>query len=158
MPIQRLRHSAFAAFLLATSWLPLSAQGTTGSVRGRITDASSGRGLGDVQLLVADTRIGTLSAANGDFALAGVPTGTRAITVRRLGYQPVSRTVTVQSGATAALDVALSVSAMNLSEVVVTGSAAPTERRKLGAPQERDFSFLPTSVEAPKNELKQPRW
>ena len=99
MPLQRLRHSAFAAFLLATSWLPLSAQGTTGSVRGRITDASSGRGLGDVQLLVADTRIGTLSAANGDFALTGVPTGTRAIIVRRLGYQPVSRTVTVQSGA-----------------------------------------------------------
>ena len=132
MPLQRLRHSALAAFLLATSSLPLSAQATTGSVRGRITDASSGRGLGDAQVIVADTRIGTMSDATGNFALTGVPTGARAITVRRLGYQPVSRTVAVQSGTMVTLDVALSVSAMNLSEIVVTGSAAPTERRKLG--------------------------
>ncbi len=104
----------------------------TGTVRGRITDAASGRGLGDAQLLVADTRIGALSDANGDYALTGVPAGARAITVRRLGYQPVTRSVTVAAGATATVDVAMSVSAVNLSEVVVTGSAAPTERRKVG--------------------------
>lgn len=112
--------------------VPLVAQATTGSVRGRVTDAASGRGLGDVQVLVADTRIGAISGADGNFTVTGVPTGTRTMTVRRLGYQPVTRTVTVTAGAAATLDVALQVSAMNLSEVVVTGSAAPTERRKVG--------------------------
>ena len=132
MPLPGLRRGVIAALILATPWLAAGAQGNTGTVRGRITDAASGRGLGDAQILVADTRIGALSAIDGSFALVNVPVGTRAITVRRLGFQPVTRTITIAMGATATLDVALQVSAMNLSEIVVTGSAAPTERRKIG--------------------------
>ncbi|MEO6445482.1 MAG: carboxypeptidase regulatory-like domain-containing protein, partial [Gemmatimonadaceae bacterium] len=132
MSLTCLRRGVLAALLLCTPWLPGVAQGTTGSVRGRITDAASGRGLGDVQVIVTDTRIGVVTDANGDFALTAVPTGARSITVRRLGYQPATRAVTVQAGATVTLDVAMQVSAMNLSEVIVTGSAAPTERRKIG--------------------------
>jgi len=118
--------------LLSLLAIPLAAQAPSGSVRGRVTDAASGRGLGDAQVLVTDTRIGAMTDSNGDFALTGVPTGSRSVTVRRLGYQPVTRTVSIAAGGTATLDVALQVSAMNLSEVVVTGSAAPTERRKVG--------------------------
>ena len=44
----------------------------------------------------------------------------------------MSRTVQVVAGATATVDVALSVSAINLSEVVVTGTASPTEKRRVG--------------------------
>lgn len=127
-----------AALAFTVPLLPLTqpgalhAQETTGTVRGRVTDAASGRGLGDAQVLVADTRVGAATNANGDFTITGVPVGARSITVRRLGYQPVTRTVTITAGASATLDVAMQVSAMNLSEVVVTGSAAPTERRKLG--------------------------
>jgi TonB-dependent SusC/RagA subfamily outer membrane receptor len=40
--------------------------------------------------------------------------------------------VAVTAGAAAAVEFRLNVSALNLSEVVVTGSAAPTERRKVG--------------------------
>ncbi|MBK9978324.1 MAG: TonB-dependent receptor [Gemmatimonadetes bacterium] len=137
MPLPGIRRGLIAALVLATPWLATpwlaaGAQGNTGTIRGRITDAASGRGLGDAQVLVADTRIGALSSADGSFALVSVPVGTRAVTVRRLGYQPVSRTVTIAAGATATLDVSLQVSAVNLSEVVVTGSAAPTEKRKIG--------------------------
>ncbi|MCC6930241.1 MAG: TonB-dependent receptor [Gemmatimonadaceae bacterium] len=110
----------------------LHAQGTTGTVRGRVTDAASGRGVGDVQLLVADTRIGAMTDAEGNYTLVNVPVGTRSVTARRLGFQPATKAVTITAGATATADFALQVSAVNLSEVVVTGSAAPTEKRKVG--------------------------
>jgi len=54
------------------------------------------------------------------------------ITVRRIGYQLARKPVTVNAGDNAVGDIALNVSAVNLSEVVVTGTAAPTEKRKLG--------------------------
>ena len=112
----------------------LSAQAVaaTGTVRGRITDAGSGRGLADVQLLVTGTRIGAITNPNGEFTIAGAPTGPRTVTVRCIGYQPVTRAVTVTAGGTVTLDAALTVSAVNLGEVVVPGSAAPTEKRKVG--------------------------
>jgi TonB-dependent SusC/RagA subfamily outer membrane receptor len=109
-----------------------SAQNTTGTVRGRVTDAGTGRAIADAQVLVTGTRVGTMTNATGDFTLGLVPTGLRVITVRRLGFQPASQTVTVTADAPVTLNVAMRESAVNLSEVVVTGSAAPTEKRKIG--------------------------
>jgi TonB-dependent starch-binding outer membrane protein SusC len=110
----------------------LVAQTPIGTISGRVTDASLGRGLPDVQVTINGTRIGALTGANGEYTLTGVPTGQRTITVRRIGYQPVSQTVQVLPGATATADVALGVSAINLSEVVVTGTGTATEKRKVG--------------------------
>jgi TonB-dependent SusC/RagA subfamily outer membrane receptor len=112
--------------------IPLLAQTPIGSISGRVTDASLGRGLPDVQVTVSGTRLGALTGPNGEFTLTGVPTGQQTITVRRIGYLPVSQTVQVSSGATTAANVALGVSAINLSEVVVTGTGTATEKRKVG--------------------------
>ena len=110
----------------------LAAQAATGTVSGRITDASIGRGLPDVQVTIAGTRIGAITGPNGEYTLVGVPVGSRTITARRIGYQATTRTVDVVSGGTATADVALNVSAVNLSEVVVTGTGTATEKRKVG--------------------------
>jgi TonB-dependent SusC/RagA subfamily outer membrane receptor len=110
----------------------LVAQTPIGTISGRVTDASLGRGLPDAQITINGTRIGALSGPNGEYTLAAVPAGQRTITVRRIGYQPVSQTVQVLPGATATADVALGVSAINLSEVVVTGTGTATEKRKVG--------------------------
>ncbi len=122
---------SLAAALLTIPSL-LFAQAATGSVRGRVTDAANGRGMAEVQVVVDGTRLGATTNANGDYTLNAVPPGNRGITVRRIGYQPVTRTVNVSSGVSATVDVALRVSAINLNEVVVTGTGSPTERRKLG--------------------------
>jgi TonB-dependent SusC/RagA subfamily outer membrane receptor len=119
---------AFSLFALPS----LLAAQAGGTVRGHVTDASNGRAIADAQVLVEGTRIGGVSNSTGDFTLTGVPAGERRVTVRRIGYQPLTVTVTVGSGATATVDAALKVSAVNLSDVVVTGTGAPTERRKVG--------------------------
>jgi TonB-dependent SusC/RagA subfamily outer membrane receptor len=121
------------AMTLLAAPMVLRAQAATGTVRGRVTEASSGRGLAEAQIQVVGTRVGTISQASGEYTLVGVPTGARVIQIRRIGFQPLNRTVQVVAGGTVTADAALSVSAINLSEVVVTGTASPTERRRVGA-------------------------
>ncbi len=121
-----------AAGLLSALPLALQAQAATGTIRGRVTEASSGRGLSDAQIQVVGTRVGTLSQTSGEYVLTAVPAGARVVQIRRIGFQPVNRTVQVVGGASATVDVRLSVSAINLSEVVVTGTAGPIEKRKIG--------------------------
>ena len=127
-----LRRGALLLVLAIVSPFALAAQQVTGTVSGRVTDASVGRGLPDVAVLVTGSRLGTLTGPNGDYTISGVPVGARTLTIRRIGYQPTTETVTVVPGATATADVALHVSAVNLSEVVVTGTGTATEKRKVG--------------------------
>ena len=121
-------------FALALTALPsaLVAQATTGTVRGRVTDAAGGRGLADAQVSVEGTRLGAVSGANGDFTILAVPTGPHNVIARRIGYAPGSKLVAVTTDGVSTGDIALTASALNLTEVVVTGSAAPTEKRKIG--------------------------
>ena len=134
MAVITARRSALAALALALVASPslLFSQATTGAVRGRVTDAAGGRGLPDAQVSVEGTRLGAVTGVNGDFTIVAVPTGTRTIVARRIGYSPVSKTINVTTDGASTGDIALTGSALNLTEVVVTGSAAPTERRKLG--------------------------
>ena len=112
----------------------VSAQGatSTGTVRGRVTEAVSGRSIADARVQVTGTRIAAVSNASGDFLLTLVPTGPRIISVRRLGFQPSTQAVTIIADGAVTANFTLRESAVNLSEVVVTGSAAPTEKRKIG--------------------------
>ena len=132
MPLTSVRRAA-VALAIALTFTPalLVAQGTA-TVRGKVTDAGSRRGIPGAQVVVAGTRIGAVTSSEGDYTLTGVPGGTRDITVRRIGYQPATKQVSVASGASASVNFALGVSAVNLSEVVVTGTGTPTEKRKLG--------------------------
>ena len=127
----RVSARALALFLALGAPLPLLAQ-ATGTVRGRVVETSTGRALPDAQVTVGGTRIGTISSATGEFTLVNVPTGTRAVTARRIGYQPSTKTIAVVAGDNSAGDIAIAESAVNLSEVIVTGSATPTEKRKIG--------------------------
>ena len=132
MTLCSVRRGALSLALALTAVSSLLAQTTTGTVRGRVTDAANGRALSDAQVTVTGTRIGAVSGANGEYTLANVPAGPRSVTVRRLGYEPVTRPVTVTAGEVVTADIALQVSALNLAEVVVTGSATPTEKKKIG--------------------------
>ncbi|MFL5551370.1 MAG: TonB-dependent receptor domain-containing protein, partial [Gemmatimonadaceae bacterium] len=132
MKVNSVRRSAYALALAILSPFVLAAQQATGTVTGRVTDAAIGRGLPDVQVTVNGTRIGAITGPNGEYTITGVPVGARSITVRRIGYQATTQPVTVTAGTATNVDVALLVTAVNLSEVVVTGTGTATEKRKVG--------------------------
>src|SRR5215207_5782508 len=88
--------SAAGALLLCLSH-SLAAQGV-GIVRGRVTDAASGRPIADATVTIAGRSQGALTSASGDYTIANVAAGTAAITARRIGYGRNTRQITVASG------------------------------------------------------------
>jgi TonB-linked SusC/RagA family outer membrane protein len=116
--------------LLCAATVPAAAQ-VTGVIRGKVTDAATGRPVDGTQLYVAGTDLGTLSNADGlyQFTVRG---GTLELRTRRVGYASASQQVTVRPGEVAEADFSLKQSAIGLDVVVVTGTGAGTEKRKLG--------------------------
>ncbi|GLC27950.1 SusC/RagA family TonB-linked outer membrane protein [Roseisolibacter agri] len=106
-----------------------AAQATQGIITGVVVAEGTQRPLPDAQVSVEGTTNGAATDANGRFRVAGL-TGTEVrLTVRRIGYQPA--TVTARVGATD-VRVTLRERALELSQVVVTGTAGVQERRAIG--------------------------
>src|SRR5690606_5394936 len=81
------------------------------------------------QVSVDGTTLGALTDASGSFRIAGV-TGTQVtLQVRRIGYRPATQSVRV--GQTD-IRVAITEQVAQLSELVITGTAEPVERRAIG--------------------------
>ena len=104
----------------------------SGTVRGRVTEAGSQRPVSDVQMTVVGTSFGALTGQNGEYTIANVPAGPRSIRARRLGFNPLDKPVTVTAGSAAPLDFALTQSATQLEQLIVTGTAGAAERKTIG--------------------------
>lgn len=118
---------AMPFMILATA---LEAQ--IGSVTGRVTDAESGQPISDVQVRVTGTLQGALTRTDGTYRLQVAP-GRFAIRAYRIGYNARTDSVTVSEGGTATQDFSLARAAINLDQVVVTGTRA-SDRTVLEAP------------------------
>ncbi len=116
---------AVAAALLGLGGVA-TAQNSTGTIRGSVT-ADAGAPMGGVQVAARNVESGvprgTESREDGSYVLPGIVPGTYDMTVRRIGYAPITRRVVVQIGATALQDFSLVSQTTTLSTVAVT--AAP---------------------------------
>src|SRR2546426_10851180 len=75
------------ALLAGLFWaVPLSAQEATGSVAGKVVDATTQQPLANVEVAIAGTPHRELSRSDGSFALNGVPVGTYRLRASRIGY------------------------------------------------------------------------
>ncbi|MEA3245033.1 MAG: carboxypeptidase-like regulatory domain-containing protein, partial [Gemmatimonadota bacterium] len=117
------------AFALA----PAVAAAQSGSIAGTVKDQTSQQPLSDVRIAVAGTTLGTLSNQQGEFRLATVRAGRVIVTAMRIGYKPSVDTVNILAGQTATIAFNMTESLVNLSEVVVTGTAGNQERKAQAA-------------------------
>ncbi len=99
----------------------------TRTVTGIVTAKDDGLPIPGVSVVVKGTRIGTQTSLEGKFSL-NVSPGATTLTVSFIGYQ----TVDVPIPPTGVVKVAMVNDNRALSEVVVTGSGAPTSKAKLG--------------------------
>ena len=130
-----------AALALGGPAQPLTGFGARGpaavdgaEVVGVVTDATTGAPLGNAQVTLAGTALGTMTSADGRYRLAvdDAWAGKEVeVTVQRIGYATARRTVTMVTG-TRTLDFALQAQPLGLDELVVTGQAASAERRADG--------------------------
>ncbi|MBL8982193.1 MAG: SusC/RagA family TonB-linked outer membrane protein [Gemmatimonadetes bacterium] len=141
----RWSHLAGALAVLAVSGERLAAQ--TGVVGGTVVDARTLRGLDGAQVQVDGTTLGALTDGSGSFRITGVSGAQVTLQVRRLGFKPA--TVTARSGQTD-LRIVMSEQVASLSEVVITGTAEPVEKRAIGnAVTKVDAASLQSIAPAP---------
>jgi iron complex outermembrane receptor protein len=117
--------------LLAVLWVvPLRAQQTTGTIRGRVVD--------DAQQPLARATVtaagrGAVTGADGRYVITGVPAGAVTVRARMLGYAPATAPVTVVAGYPVVADLTMTAQDITLSEVVVTGYGEQTAGDITGA-------------------------
>jgi TonB-linked SusC/RagA family outer membrane protein len=112
---------ALAGLVLAAGGArPVAAQGTGGTVTGRVTDAATGQPIAQARVLVSGTQVGALTGDNGRYSLRVPTTGTVSLDVNRIGYEAKKLTVTVSASTPAVADVALTQAAFSLAAVVTT--------------------------------------
>ena len=121
-----------ATVLLILLVLAPRAHAQTGTVTGRVADAQNGQPVSSAQLYVDGLNIGALTQQNGRYLLVNVPPGTHTLTAERIGFRSATAEVTVGAGATVVQDFQLSQEALQLNEVIVTGTAGGTQRRAIG--------------------------
>jgi len=95
---------------------------TTGSVAGKITNISTGGALSGAT--VSWSGGSTTTDTSGNYRLANVTTGTRAITAFRTGYLARTVNVTVNSGATTTANIAIATAGKLAGKVVTSTGAA----------------------------------
>src|SRR5262245_58538247 len=117
---------AFAAALAVIAMLatPSSAQAQTGSVAGRITD-EDGAPLGGATITLVEARRGAISQMNSDYVIDAVPAGSYTLQIRLIGYRPATKSVSVEAGQRASLDLVLAADPLKLEGIVVTGTQTP---------------------------------
>lgn len=135
MPSDRLRSIPTGAFALSILLLLLPASLTgqeTGAVSGTVVEQGTQNPLSGAQISVEGLQIGTLTNESGQFTLRGVPTGSQTLRVQLIGYEQAEQTVTVDAGQTASVEFAIRTSAVEMEELVVTGTGGEVQRSQLG--------------------------
>jgi len=104
----------------------LAAQGV-GRVSGSVVQNTTGAPLPGVQIAVNGH--GAVTDNAGRFTITGLSGDSVTLTVRRLGFQPVNRRVAVGN---TAVRISMSERALELNQVVVTGTPGAVSKRELG--------------------------
>ena len=143
----------FVTLLLALPAAHAQAE-STGTIVGTVVDAEKGTMLDLAQVYIAELNRSAEWGEDGRFTMAKVPAGECRITAELIGYESATTTVLVVAGEVVSVELELMASAVELEEVVVTGTAvknspvsstyavAVTGRDKMaeqGSPQAVDF-------------------
>jgi TonB-linked SusC/RagA family outer membrane protein len=114
---------------IAANVLLAAASAAQGVVAGTVTDADTREPVVGAQITIPNTNLGDVSDARGHFRITAVPGTTAQLNARRIGYESLTRSVTV--GDTAVMLV-LNARSMSLGEIVVTGVPGGATKREIG--------------------------
>jgi TonB-linked SusC/RagA family outer membrane protein len=126
---------AAVGFAIVASFVGASAAQAQSAITGRVTD-DAGNGIPAVNVVIPSlgTGVGASTNATGNYTISlgsSVQSGQSIlISVRRIGYAPQSRNVTL-TGGTITVNFTLSQQVRQLDEVIVSGVAEATSQRNL---------------------------
>lgn len=119
--------------ILALLVAALPARGQGGVLRGTVVDDSTNVPIAGAEVVIDGGAATATTDAEGRFAFAGVSPGTHVVTIRKVGYSPL--TTEVAAGETRATDIEFGLvrNPVVLDEVQVKGQSDPLERGKLSS-------------------------
>lgn len=137
------RGLATGVLALALAAAPPDLTAQSGNITGSVVDATTGQPLNGAQVGMAGSREVVLSNVGGRYLMTRLAPGTYTIQVVFVGYATATQEVTVVADESAVADFELRQAAIQLDQIVVTGTAGQVERRKLGsAPVSIDLSNI----------------
>ncbi len=95
-------------------------QQATGQIAGRVMDAMTRAPIMRAAVAIVGTSLSAVSGGDGRYAMPGIAAGSYHVTARRIGYQPMTKDVTVSADQPITVDFVLVPSAAVLNEVVTT--------------------------------------
>lgn len=94
--------------------------GTTGKIKGRVIDKSSGEPLINASVLIVGTHLGSVTDINGDYVILNIPAGAYQLRFSFLGYQTVNVTdVKVIPDLTTEINASLITEGIEMQEVTI---------------------------------------
>ncbi len=106
----------------------------TGTIKGKVTDASTKEALVGASVMLRGTTLGSYTDKKGNFEINNVKPGKYTIAASYVGYSTTTKTITVNANQTVDINLGLGQSAINLDEVTVTGTLAERSVRESANP------------------------
>jgi len=135
-PEEMIRHSTLVCALIIFTASLSSGNFVHGPARGTligiVTDAATGTPLGNTNVYLSSTTIGTNTGPDGTFTISGIPPGVFLVVASRVGHTVQSHTVHVSQSDTLRTDFALEPVALQGEEVEVVAHPDREWRRLLG--------------------------
>jgi outer membrane receptor protein involved in Fe transport len=103
------------------------------TIKGRVLDRETGQGLPGTNILLEGTFLGGLSDVDGRFQIVHVPEGRYVIRASYIGYASKSVPLLVERSKANVVEILLEPSAIQLNQVVITGSRQPETLAKAAA-------------------------
>ena len=102
-------------------------------ISGKVT-GPDGKGLAAISVLVHNTTVGTVTDANGTYALqANLQPGTYTLDFSGVGFKTQSQSIQIGNASSYTSDIQLAIDALNMDEVILTGVSLGTTRKQLGS-------------------------
>jgi iron complex outermembrane receptor protein len=105
-----------------------------GRITGVVVDATTGAALESARVRILEVHREEPGHAGGTFSFTGLPPGTYTLEVDHLGYDRHTERILLGAGATVDVRVALHVRAIELNEIVITGSITGRAQRDVLSP------------------------
>ncbi|MDZ7695084.1 MAG: TonB-dependent receptor [Balneolaceae bacterium] len=119
--------------LIASAATSLHAQDSTGTLEGSVINSEK-QSISDVHVLLNDDEYFTATDQQGSFSINNIVPGSYRLSVSRIGYEPLSRTVTIKPGATKTVTLQLSTTSYSNGSVVVTATRTRRDLEEVPVP------------------------
>ncbi|MFQ5603093.1 MAG: TonB-dependent receptor domain-containing protein [bacterium] len=132
-----LLHGAFTHFILLLLFLGLFAAKnfanaqTNGTITGTIIDDRTGEALPGTNVFIKGTTLGSAADLEGTFTVRNVPPGNYTLIAAFVGYHSQEISVNVVANEETRVNFSLKISALQMDEIVVTGTGYELKKKEL---------------------------